>query len=151
MTTPQGIARIVVPTDFSACAEAAFALARRLARPLLAELTLVHVLVEGPPFSEGPFSAERVREFYAAMRKWAEGELGAWADTARADGLTTRTELRQGTPHAEIVALATEERADLVVIGTHGRGGLTRALLGSVADRVIRLAPCPVVSVRAPE
>ena len=74
MTTPQGVARMVVPTDFSVCAEAAFAVARQLARPLGAELMLVHVLVEAQPFSEGPFSAERLREFYAAMRKWAEGE-----------------------------------------------------------------------------
>jgi nucleotide-binding universal stress UspA family protein len=55
-----------------------------------------------------------------------------------------------GVPHEEIVALAEAERADLVVIGTHGRGGLGRAVLGSVADRVVRLAPCPVLSVRVP-
>ena len=54
-------------------------------------------------------------------------------------------------PHEEIVSAAGRERADLIVIGTHGRGGLDRALLGSVADRVIRLAPCPVVTVRDTE
>jgi nucleotide-binding universal stress UspA family protein len=53
-------------------------------------------------------------------------------------------------PHDEIVALATDERADLVVIGTHGRGGVNRALLGSVADRVVRLSPCPVLTIREP-
>jgi nucleotide-binding universal stress UspA family protein len=53
-------------------------------------------------------------------------------------------------PHEEIVALATDELADLLVIGTHGRGGMSRALLGSVADRVVRLAPCPVLTVRGP-
>jgi nucleotide-binding universal stress UspA family protein len=59
--------------------------------------------------------------------------------------------LRTGVPYKEIVGAATRERADLLVMGTHGRGGLDRALLGSVADRVIRLAPCPVVTVRATE
>jgi nucleotide-binding universal stress UspA family protein len=58
--------------------------------------------------------------------------------------------LRSGVPHQEIVALARDERADLIVIGTHGRGGINRALLGSVADRVVRLAPCPVLTVREP-
>ena len=53
-------------------------------------------------------------------------------------------------PVEEVVALATDELADLVVIGSHGRGGVGRVLLGSVADRVIRLAPCPVLTVRAP-
>jgi nucleotide-binding universal stress UspA family protein len=48
------------------------------------------------------------------------------------------------------LALATDERADLIVIGTHGRGGVDRALLGSVADRMVRLAPCPVLTVREP-
>jgi nucleotide-binding universal stress UspA family protein len=52
--------------------------------------------------------------------------------------------------YQEIVTLAVDERADLIVIGTHGRGGIDRALLGSVADRVVRLAPCPVLTVREP-
>jgi nucleotide-binding universal stress UspA family protein len=59
--------------------------------------------------------------------------------------------MRTGGPAAEIVGLAIDERADLVVIGTHGRGGFGRALLGSVADRVVRIAPCPVLTVRKPE
>ena len=58
--------------------------------------------------------------------------------------------MRTGVPHEEIVALATDELADLLVIGTHGRGGVSRALIGSVADRVVRLAPCPVLTVRGP-
>ncbi|MGH7400110.1 MAG: universal stress protein, partial [Candidatus Rokuibacteriota bacterium] len=62
--------------------------------------------------------------------------------------LTARPALRTGAAHREVVALATDERADLIVIGTHGRGGVDRALLGSVADRVVRLAPCPVLTVR---
>jgi nucleotide-binding universal stress UspA family protein len=64
--------------------------------------------------------------------------------------LATRWLLRTGVPHEEIARAATEERADYIVIGTRGRGGLERALLGSVADRVVRTAPCPVVTVRQP-
>jgi len=65
-----------------------------------------------------------------------------------ASGLRARWVVATGVPHEEIVAAAARERADLIVLSTHGRGGLDRALLGSVADRVIRLAPCPVLSAR---
>ena len=149
MTVEGGFYRIVVPTDFSDCAEEAWALAQRLAGAFAAELVLAHVLVETPLFSEGPFTMDRVRKVYEAARKWAEENLDAWAARARDKGLKARVSLRTGVPYREIVSLVTDERADLVVIGTHGRGGIDRALLGSVTDRVIRLAPCPVLSVRA--
>lgn len=142
--------RIVVPTDFSGCAEEAWRLAQRLATSLGSELLLAHVLVETPLFEEGPFTMEKTRRVYEATRKWAEEAIEQWAGAARDKGLKIRTVLRTGVPYREIVALATDERADLVLMGTHGRGGLDRALLGSVADRVVRLAPCPVLTVRQP-
>ena len=141
--------RIVVPTDFSECAEEAWGLAQRLAAASGAELVLVHVLLEAPPFNEGPFTMHRVRKVYEAARTWGQESLDAWMSQARAKGLKARVALRTGVPYREIVDLVTDERADLVVIGTHGRGGIDRALLGSVADRVLRLAPCPVLTVRA--
>jgi len=141
--------RIVVPTDFSESAEDAWGLAQRLATVSGAELVLVHVLVETPLFDEGPFTMDRVRKVFEAARKWGQESLDAWVGRAHASGLKARGVLRTGVPYREIVDLVTDERADLVVIGTHGRGGLERALLGSVADRVVRLAPCPVLTVRA--
>lgn len=149
--TPGGVFyRIVVPTDFSRCAEEAWALAQRLADAFGSELVLLHVLVEAPLFQEGPFTMDKARRVYEAARKWAEESLEQWAGTARGKGLNVRWVLRTGVPYREIVALATDERADLVLMGTHGRGGIDRALLGSVADRVVRLAPCPVLTVREP-
>jgi len=142
--------RIVVATDFSECAQEAWGLAQRLASALGSELVLAHVLVEAPLFEEGPFSMDKTRRVFEAARKWAEETIEQWADPARRQGLKVRTALRTGVPYREIVALTTDERADLVVLGTHGRGGLDRALLGSVADRVVRLAPCPVLTVRRP-
>ena len=112
---------------------------------------LVHVLVEAPLYSEGPFTMKRARDVFDAARAWAVKTLGEWTSTAAAAGLSARWVLRTGVPYKEIVGAAARERADLIVIGTHGRGGLDRALLGSVADRVIRLAPCPVVTVRDTE
>lgn len=140
---------IVVPTDFSSCAEEAWALAQRLARALDAELVLVHVLVEAPFYKEAPFIGH-AREVYEAARRWAEDSLGQWVSKAKVDGLKARAAFRTGAAYQEIVNLATDERADLIVIGTHGRGGIDRSLLGSVSDRVIRTAPCPVLSVRGP-
>jgi nucleotide-binding universal stress UspA family protein len=142
--------RIVVPTDFSACSEEAWELAQRMATALGSELVLVHVLVETAPYDEGPFTMEKTRRVYEAARKWAEESIERWAGAARGKGLKVRTVLRKGVPYREIVGLATDERADLVLIGTHGRGGLDRALLGSVADRVVRLSPCAVLTVRQP-
>jgi nucleotide-binding universal stress UspA family protein len=109
---------------------------------------LLHVLVEAPLYSEGPFTVKQTRGVFDAARKWAVNALGQWTSAAVAEGLSSRWVLRTGVPYKEIVGAVTRERADLIVIGTHGRGGLDRALLGSVADRVIRLAPCPVLTVR---
>jgi nucleotide-binding universal stress UspA family protein len=150
MVADRAFTRILVPTDFSSCAEKAWGVAQRLASAVGAELTLLHVLVEAHPFSEGPFSLDRVRELMQSVRQWADEQLEQWGGSARAAGLVVRTEIRTGAAHRQIVAAARDLGADLVVIGTHGHGGLDRALLGSVADRVIRTAPCPVMAVREP-
>lgn len=139
---------ILVPTDFSSTAEQAWAIAKRLGAAVGAELVLLHVLVETPLYSEGPLSGARVREVYKAAAEWAEKEMAGWAEAARAAGFAVRTLVKTGAPHEVIVRAAAELGADLIVLGTHGRGGINRALLGSVADRVVRLAACPVLTVR---
>ena len=80
----------------------------------------------------------------------ASGARGA-CGRGSGPGVATVASVVTGAPHQEIVALAAREHADLIVMGTHGRGGLTRVLLGSVADRVIRTAPCAVVTQRTSE
>jgi nucleotide-binding universal stress UspA family protein len=142
--------RIVVPTDFSECSQEAWAVAKRAVVAAGSELVLTHVLTDVPTYGEGTVSAEVARNVREAARTWAEEALAGWVDKARAEGLDARAALRNGVVHEEIVALAQGERSDLIVIGTHGRGGISRALLGSVADRVVRLAHCPVLTVREP-
>jgi len=142
--------RIVVPTDFSDCSQEAWAMAKRVAAAPGSELVLTHVLTEVPLYAEGILNVENARKVREGARKWAEAALEDWVGKARGEGLSARSALRTGVPHQEIVALAQDERADLIVIGTHGRGGINRALLGSVADRVVRLASCPVLTVREP-
>ena len=88
-----------------------------------------------------------VRAVFEGQRKWAADTLGARAEALAAQGVAARVVVRVGLPWEEIVRLAAEEHADMIVMGTQGRTGLDRLLLGSVAERVIRRAPCPVLTV----
>lgn len=142
--------KLLLPTDFSETAADAEAQAIVLARALGAEIVLLHVAVEAPLYREGPFGLD-TREVYEAQRQWADETLERRAAAIRGQGITTRWLRRAGVPFQEIVETAAAEHADLIVMGTQGRSGLNRLLLGSVADRVIRLAPCPVLAVRQRE
>lgn len=140
--------KILHPTDFSDCAAAAQAAAVDLTQKLGSEIVLLNVLVETPLYGEGLLSAPKIQSVYDAQRKWAEEALEARAAELRGRGVKTSWRANVGVPFEEIVKIAGEERADMIVMGTHGRSGLNRVLLGSVAERVIRLAPCPVLTVR---
>jgi nucleotide-binding universal stress UspA family protein len=96
----------------------------------------------------GPLIGDRIKGFSAAGCEWA-ARLEQWAAPGRVLGCKVHTELRTGVPFREILAAAKEYEADLVVIASHGHGNIHRLLIGSVADRVIRMAPCPVLTVRA--
>ena len=142
--------RILHPTDFSDCATNAEKHAVKFARALGAELMLVHVVVEAPLYGENLFGATDPRAFYDAQRAWATRTLTARAERIRdATGLPTRPIICTGVPAQEIAAVAEREGVYLIVLGTHGRGSLARLLVGSVADRLIRTAPCPVMTVKA--
>ena len=140
--------KILHPTDFSECAEKARAHATELALALGAEVILFHVSVETPLYAEGLMGMKEVREIYDAQRKWAGETLEARAAEMRNAGVTARWEMAVGAPWEEIVRAAEKEGVDLIVMGTHGRRGLDRLLLGSVANKVIRTANCPVLTVR---
>jgi nucleotide-binding universal stress UspA family protein len=140
--------RILHATDFSAEADAAEAEAVRLARALGAELILLHVSVENVLYGETPFGVGQLEQVYDAQARWAEGRLAERLQRLERQGLHASSRRRVGVPHEEIVRAAAEERAAYIVIGTHGRGGLERAMLGSVSDRVVRTAACPVITVR---
>ena len=139
--------RIVCATDFSEQAVAAERQAVELARALGAELVLAHMGTDAPLWREGFYTPD-VRAVFEGQRKWAADTLAAKAEALAADGVAARVVVRVGLPWEEIVRLAAEERADMIVMGTRGRTGLDRLLLGSVAERVIRRAPCPVLTVR---
>ena len=145
------IARILVPTDFSECSKAALKHAGVWARQFGATIDLMHVW-QAPVFAHGGlaepgFADDSVVEL---VRKQSEQALLSLAAEARDSGIPVRvTRSMPGTPAATIAA---ESGAyDLLVTGTHGRTGVRHFLLGSVAERIVQLAKCPVVTVRAPE
>jgi nucleotide-binding universal stress UspA family protein len=96
-----------------------------------AELVLTHVLTEAPLFREGPFIMPKVREVFEAARSFGETALEEWVAKARAEGLSARAALRTGVVYQEIVALAVDERADLVVIGRTVAAGSTARCSGA--------------------
>jgi nucleotide-binding universal stress UspA family protein len=137
------IHRILHPTDFSKRSEYALHLACALARDYGAELILLHV-VEIPAAVYG----EGVMVPLPDFRAEAEARLAELRPTLP----TVRTEHRlvEGDPASEILQAALDVHSDLIVMGTHGRTGVSRLLMGSVAEQVVRRATCPVLTIKAP-
>ncbi len=145
------VKRILCPSDFSDCSRAALEFAIELAQRLGASIRVVHVfqLPQYAGFEDGLTMAAASAEIFTTLRKKTEEQLRAELELCRTAGVTATAEQVDGVPHAEIVRLS--EQADLVVMGTHGRTGLPRLVLGSAAERVVRLAKCPVLTVPSPE
>lgn len=141
--------RILHASDFSPASRAAFARALALAKVNRAELTVVHVFTPAiPRGGEESAPPGAYRAMLAVVRADAQRRLDGLVARARAAGVRARGLLLGGIPHDRIVRAAKSGRADLLVIGTHGRSGLARLFLGSVAARVIATAPCPVLTIR---
>ena len=138
---------LLVPVDFSETAEHALEAAIDLATAVSAKVYLVHVYqipVYGFPdgaFIAGPEVATRISEA-------AQKGLDAIVERYRSRGVELGSELRTGAAHEEIVHCAKDLGADLIVMGTHGRGMIAHALLGSVTERVVRTSPVPVMTIR---
>jgi nucleotide-binding universal stress UspA family protein len=141
--------RIMHASDFSRASRAAFARAVELAKRDRTELVVVHVLTPVmPTVADGPISARTWEDIEATARATAQRALDALVAKAKKAGVRARGALLEGVPHEAIARMARRARADLLVIGTHGRTGLARFFLGSVASRVVATAPCPVLTVR---
>ncbi|MBI4591540.1 MAG: universal stress protein [Candidatus Rokubacteria bacterium] len=141
------IGRILYATDFSPASLAAWPYALELARVFKAELVILHVVppLTAPP--EGFFTRDVFSRYWEAAREEAEGELSKLLTQAEREDIKVRSRVDKGRPADQILLAAAEEQAGLVVVGTAGRTGFRRVLLGSVADEVVRLAPCPVLTV----
>ena len=138
--------RILLATDFSPASAGAALRALKLARASRARLWIVHVL---EPVAEAHGVRWAYREMEAELRAGAHKSLRRLQERARKAGVRASCLLVTGAPQKGIVRAARAQRADLVVVGTHGRTGVAGVLLGSVAARVIAAAPCPVLAVRS--
>jgi universal stress protein A len=146
------ITRIMVPTDFSPASDAALEYARALASEFGASIDLAHVFDDS--FTSGAFVGDGTVMMPVELREslvnWVREQLeqrhAGHPNTLSASS----TVLLMGAPAKRIVEHARETHADLIVMGTHGRSGLSHLLLGSVAERVVRTATCPVLTWRGP-
>lgn len=142
------IGRILVPVDFSEHSHKALRYALAFATQFNAEVTLVHIVEQMvypgdwmyPPLATTDFAAEKREEVLARMRALDAGS-----------GVKTQHVVRLGRAWQEVIEIAKETKSDLIILATHGYTGLKHALLGSVAEKIVRHAPCPVLSVRPDE
>ncbi len=146
------IKSVLCPIDFSDSSEHALTYAIALAQSYDATLKLLHVVQ--PPLMSVPgdpmvpeFSSEVMEDIAAASRR----RLDEIATKTREQVANVETEIATGSPFVEIITVAKDQDVDLIVIGTHGRTGLAHVMIGSVAEKVVRKAPCPVLTVKHPE
>jgi nucleotide-binding universal stress UspA family protein len=143
--------QVLVPTDFSKCSSSALNYGAAFAEKFGASLTILHVVQNvtivlpelgnippaGPPIDLMTTASQEALDHLIAERG-----LGRFQ---------AKAVVRTGAAHQEIVELARDSEIDLIVMGTHGHTGLVHVLMGSVTEKVVRLAPCPVLTVRYPE
>ncbi len=149
---PIQVKRILCPVDFSETSDLALLYAISLARAFGAELEVLHVVA--PPVTSlpgehflGDFVQVDMEALATACRERVDRLL---AEAPCAGKLQVTPTVVCGIPYLEILRIAGEKAADLLVMGTHGRSGIEHLLIGSVAERVVRKAPCPVLTVKKP-
>lgn len=143
------IRRILHPSDFSRASSAAFTMAVGLAKTNKAELLVVHVLAPTVPIvGDGYVSPKVYEDLAVSARDYGKKNLDALVAKAKKAGVRAKSVLVEGVAHEQIARTARRQRTDLVVMGTQGRTGLAKLFLGSVAGRVVAIAPCPVMTVR---
>ena len=141
------IRRVLLPSDFSKASRAALAKAIETAKSNRAQLTIVHVMSPVIPMAgDGYISPSTYEQLLQSNRRWAKKQLDALVRRANTAKARVKGVLLEGVPHEAILRAA--RKADLIVMGTHGRTGVARFFLGSVAGRVVAGATCPVLTVR---
>lgn len=142
------IGKILVPVDFSDHSQKALRYALAFAKQFDAEVTLVHIVEQMvypgdwmyPPMAVTDFATEKREQMISRLRSLDAGS-----------GVKTHHLVRLGRAWQEVIEIAREQKADMIILATHGYTGLKHVLLGSVAEKIVRHAPCPVLSVRPDE
>lgn len=144
---------ILVPTDFSKSSRMSVDYAIELARKFGSKIHLLNVVQPLPPLA-GDYPAtcpDLLTGGSSSPLNQSQSLMGALSDEMVKKGVPVITHCREGFPFDEILLLAKEQKVDLIVMGTHGLTGLSHVLLGSVAEQIVRNAPCPVLTVRHPD
>jgi universal stress protein A len=141
------IRQILAPTDFSECSKQAVTYAYEFAQAFGGKLVLLHVIEELPSYigflpPGGPSTVIR------DLQRQRHLDLAEMLPKAEVIDVEVARRVVVGSPPQEIVKVATVEKVDLIVIATHGRTGFSHLVIGSVAERVVRTAPCPVITIR---
>lgn len=141
--------RFLIPVDFSEYATQALEYALDLANKLGARVTLLHV-IQSLPLGGVDMGVVIPYTYIQDLEAEIMNSMQAYLERVTAAGLEGDIAVVHGVPFHEIIETAKTQQVDLIVMGTHGRTGLQHVLLGSVAEKVVRLAPCPVLVVRQP-
>jgi nucleotide-binding universal stress UspA family protein len=145
------IEKILIPTDFSESARYALKYAIDLNKLLKARIYLLHVLQDFTEFSEYNLSPSILPQLYVEFEENAAKKLEEMAATLVPPETLCGTYILHGVPFYEIIQFSKQEKADLIVIGSHGRTGLKQVLFGHTAEKVVKKAPCPVLTVKHPD
>ena len=144
--------KILVPTDFSDASAAALKYACELAAAMHAELTVLHVLDHPYPIGAYTEYYSPPQEFFEKRERQARTLIDGLLTPEQKAQYHAELVLRRGDPVRQILHYLHEHGAvHLVVMATHGRGGVARLMMGSVADKIVRMAPCPVLTIRVPD
>ena len=145
------IDKILFPTDFSDHSNHAFTYALSFAKEYGAKLVMLHVVEDVQYLANAYMFDVPMMPSFSDMEQNRSKEMDEFIEREVTDpSIEISKSIRHGRPFIEIIQAAREEEADLIVIATHGRGGLEHVLFGSTAEKVVRKAPCPVLSIRMP-
>lgn len=143
--------KILVPVDFSEYGDEILKYAREMAQKFDASIDLIHVIPNMDYFT--PYESFMAAENIVAIQKGVEGEVEKDLDEVakKLPGITVKKVIRNGVAFVEILDYVRSEGIDLIIMGTRGRGGLEHIIIGSVAEKVLRKSPCPVLAIRPPK
>ncbi len=141
------LSRLLHPTDFSSSSSQAQNYACALVEHFAAELHLIHVVTEPTSLATGPLGGYLPANYSAELKEHAAETLAGLPDRAWSEGRSIKRCVVEGYAFVEILRYAKENDIDMIVMGTHGHSGLAQMLLGSVAEKVVRKAPCPVLTI----
>ena len=140
----KSIKKILVPVDFTAYSDRALEVAAQMACQFRARILLLHVIEQ---FTYTVSDTFEVLDHYPALKSLAEPQMEILMKGLRKKGLRVDGRIERGNPYLEILKACRKDKADMIVMGTHGRTGIPHLVMGSVAENVVRMATCPVMTV----